>query len=149
MRRLSCLIIVLILVLTAGAQNKKPNGGLSREKFNAEMQQFIIKEACLTPKEAEMFIPIYNEMLQKQRSRFDKMRKIWRKKPKNEAACLEVIKERDKLDLELKRIQQSYHNKLLAVIPAQKLFDVIKAEERFHRGMLRKYGGNRPPKEKK
>lgn len=88
-------------------------------------------------------------MLQKQRSRFDKMRKIWRQKPKNETACREVIKERDKLDLELKRIQQSYHNKLLAVIPAHKLFDVIKAEERFHRGMLRKYSSNRPPKEKR
>ncbi len=149
MRRVCYIIMFFVMALGASAQNNKPGGGLSREKFNADMQHFIIKEASLTPKEAEKFMPIYNEMHDKQRACFDKMRKIWKRKPKNEADCRDVIKERDKLDLELKRIQQSYHNKMLSVIPANKLFDVIKAEERFHRGMLRKYSGNHPQQRKK
>lgn len=147
MKRVFLVMVVLLTILAANAQDNKRHGGFTPEKFNAEKLQFIIKEANLTAKEGEKFVPIYNKMLREQRTRFDRMRRIWKNKPSNEAACLEIIKERDKLELELKRIQQSYHNKLLMVIPAQKLFDVIKAEEYFHRHMLKKYGSNPPKKE--
>ena len=88
-------------------------------------------------------------MKQKSRVIFDRMRQLGKNKPADEAGCRDVIRQRDKLDLELKKIQQTYHEKFLTVIPASKLFDVIKAEEKFHRRMLRKANGNNPPQRKK
>jgi len=50
------------------------------------------------------------------------------------------------MELELKSIQQVYHNKFLNVLSASKVYDVIKAQDRFHRRMFKNWGrnGNRP-----
>ena len=45
------------------------------------------------------------------------------------------------MELELKSIQQTYHNKFFSVMPASKVFDVIRAEDSYHRGLLRNMGG--------
>ena len=62
-------------------------------------------------------------------------------KPTDEAACKKMIQKHDQVELELKSIQQTYHNKFFSVMPASKVFDVIKAEDQFHRGLLRNMGG--------
>jgi hypothetical protein len=50
------------------------------------------------------------------------------------------------LELEQRRIIQTYHNKFFKVLPASKVYDVIIAESRFHRFAMRNFGrGNRPP----
>lgn len=130
-------LIFLLTAITAGAQDNK-GASFSPEKFRAEMEQFITREACLTPKEASKFFPVYDEMNKKQRIIFDSMRRLAKSKPTDEAGCRDAIRKRDKMDLELKNIQQTYHEKFLTIIPASKLFDVLKAEERFHRRMLKK-----------
>lgn len=137
MKRLLFMIIFLPVVAHSIAQNKRPK--LSLESFRAEKEQFIAKEACLTPQESADFFPLYNEMNQKQRIIFDQMRKMEQIKPTDERSCKEAIERRDQLDLELKQIQQTYHNKFMSVISASKLFDIIKAEDKFHRRMLKKY----------
>ena len=58
--------------------------------------------------------------------------------------CDYLIKQQDKLELELKKIQQTYHNKFLEILPAGKVFDVIRAEERFHRHSLKQWSGGKP-----
>ena len=45
----------------------------------------------------------------------------------------------DKMDIELKRIQQQYHNKFLDILPACKVMKAIKAEDKFHRNMLKRW----------
>ena len=135
MYRFFASLLLLLCVLASGAQEKNKNG-FSTEKFRAEIEQFITKEACLTPKEASKFFPVYDEMNRKKRNIFDNMRKLSKRKPADDAGCREVIRKCDKMDLELKKIQQTYHEKFLSIIPASKLFDVIKAEEKFHRRML-------------
>lgn len=136
MKRIFIIIMACLLAFHLSAQENKPK--FSPEQFQADLEQFITKEACLTPQESAKFFPKYREMTKKQRAVFDCMRKLGKTKPTDEARCLNVIKQRDKLDLELKKIQQTYHNKFLTIISASKLFDVIKAEERFHRRMLKK-----------
>lgn len=136
MNRVLILLALLLAAVAADAQDNKPK--FSPEKFRAEMEQFITKEACLTPKEAAAFFPVYDEMNKEQRVIFERMRRLGRNKPTDEAGCRDAIKQRDKMDVELKKIQQSYHEKFLTVISASKLFDVIKAEEKFHRRMLKK-----------
>lgn len=132
-------LMFLMCTATLGAQENR-NNGFSPEKFRADMEQFITKEACLTPKEASRFFPVYDEMCKKQRAIFESMRRASKCKPADEAGCRDAIRQRDKMDLELKNIQQTYHEKFLNIISASKLFDVIKAEEKFHRRMLKKSG---------
>ena len=143
MKRLMTILIALVLAVAAIPQDHKPQQPpkFSPEKFQADLEQFITKEACLTPQEAAKFFPVYKEMQAKQRAVYDRQRQLGWGKPADEKGCEKAIRQRDEYDLELKRIQQTYHNKFLSIISASKLYDVIKAEDRFHRQMLR--GWNR------
>ena len=76
------------------------------------------------------------------------MRASGKIKPADEAECRKAIQKRDELELELKNIQQSYHNRFFTVLPASKVFDVIKAEDRFHRKTFRNWGNGKHPNKK-
>lgn len=112
----------------------------SPEKFQAEMEQFITKEANLTPEEAAKFFPLFREMQQKQRAIFEKVRKEGFVKPVDDASCRKLVERRDANELEQKKIQQLYHQKFFTVISPSKVFDVLIAEERFHRRAFRNWG---------
>ena len=141
MKRLTTIICSLILALTVVAQEQRPpQQKFSPERFQAELEQYITKHACLSQKEAAKFFPIYKEMQAKQRAVFDRQRQLGKVKPADEKGCEQAIRKRDEYDLELKRLQQTYHNKFLGVLSASKLYDVLKAEDRFHRQMLRNAG---------
>ena len=142
------LLFALLMVLSMSAQgdpkgNQNNQGAqkFSPEKFDEELQQFITKEACLTPEEAAKFFPIYKEMLQKQRSIFFRQRQISRMKAGDEANCKKMIQERDRMEVELKQIQEKYHNKFFNVLSPCKVFNVITAEDKFHRRKLRQWSG--------
>ncbi len=138
MRRIFSLVVALGMALTLCAQARRDK--FDPKKFRAELESFITKEACLTPTESAAFFPLYDEMNRKQRGVFDKMRRLGKSTPASEEECRRVLVERDKLDLELKKMQQTYHNKFLTVLSAKKVFAVLKAEDCFHRRMLRRDG---------
>jgi hypothetical protein len=124
----------------ASAQEK-----FSPEKFQAELEQFIAKEAALTKEESDKFFPLYREMQQKQRAVYQQMKALGRNKPADEAGCKQAVQKRDELELEQRRILQTYHNKFFTVLPASKVYDVIIAETRFHRRALRNFGNHAHP----
>lgn len=141
MKQLTLTILSLVFALTVFAQDQRPpQQKFSPERFQAELEQYITKHAGLTQKEAAKFFPIYKEMQAKQRAIFDRQRQLDKVKPADDKGCETAIKQRDEYDLELKRIQQTYHNKFLTVLSASKLYDVLKAESGFHRQMLRNAG---------
>lgn len=133
--------MVVILTMSISAQEgQKPQQRFSPEKFEAELQDFITKEAKLTPQEAAKFFPVYKEMQEKQRELFDRQRELAKVKPTDEQGCLKVIKESDEIDLNLKRIQQTYHQRFIELLSASKVYDILKAEQRFHRHMMKNWG---------
>ena len=142
MKQLTLTILSLVFAMTVVAQEQQrpPQQKFSPERFQAELEQYITKHACLTQKEAAKFFPIYKEMQCKQRAIFDRQRQLDKMKPADEKGCETAIRQRDEYDLELKRIQQTYHNKFLTVLSASKLYDVLKAENGFHRQKLRNAG---------
>ena len=140
MRKFVLLTFCLMLTMVCAAQEKMK---FSPEKFEADMAAYITKEAKLTEDEAKKYFPLLREMHQKQRSLYKKARNFGKEKPATEEACAAVIHERDKLEIEQRQIEQSYHKKMLQVIPASKLYDAIRAEARFHRKMMK--GWQRPP----
>ena len=106
-------------------------------KFQADLEQFITKEAGLTADESAKFFPLYREMQSKQRVIYKQMKELGKNKPADEKACRKAVEKRDELELEQKRICQSYHQKFFNVLSASKVYDIIKAESRFHRRAIR------------
>jgi len=150
-KRVGLLLAACWLCTMIGSAQEAPKK-FSPEQFDQELRQCIIKEACLTTEEAEKFFPVYKEMQQQQRQLFMRQRQLGTKKPNDENGCKKAIQERDDIEMEQKRIQQTYHNKFFDLLPASKVYDILQAEERFHRNKLRQWGrgGNRPgPKKNK
>ena len=116
MRRLTTILFALVIAVGVSAQSPQQQQKFSPEKFQADLEQFITKQACLTPQEAAKFFPIYKEMQAKQRAVYERQRKLGWGKPADEKGCEKAIRQRDEYDLELKRIQQTYHNKFLSVL---------------------------------
>ena len=132
--------IQLVTILLAMASLNVAAQGHNRfnpAKFKADLEKFITVEACLTPREAAAFFPLYNELNNKQRVLYDKIRELRRMKPADEERCKKVIAEIDQLEIEIKQLQSNYNARFLSVISASKLFDVIKAESKFHRQAMR------------
>lgn len=145
MKRLTTTIILVLLLAVQLPAQEKQQPKFSPEQFQAELEQYITKEAGLTQKEAASFFPVYREMQNKQRAIFGRQRKRGFVKPSDEQGCQQAIRQFDNDELEQKRIQQTYHNKMLRIISGSKLFDVIMAEDRFHRMKFRNWGNSRNP----
>lgn len=130
-------LTLLVFALCISAQQNQSDRKFSPEKFDADLQAFITQEAHLTPAEAEKFFPVYKEMQSKQRGIFVRLREICKQKPQDEKGCKKAIIERDELELEMKRILQTYHTKFFDILPATKVYDIITAEDKFHRKMIK------------
>ena len=129
-------VLMMMFVLGVNAEEQQK---FSPEKFQAGLEQFITNEAGFTTEEAAKFFPLYREMQQKQRVAYNKMRELF-KAPSDEASSKRAIQRRDELEIELKRIQQTYHNKFLKVVSASKVYKTIIAEDKFHRRAFRNWG---------
>ena len=129
-------VLMFMFVLGVNAEEQQK---FSPEKFQADLENFITNEAGLTAEEASKFFPLYREMQQKQRVAYNKMRELF-KAPSDEASSKRAIQRRDELEMELKSIQQTYHNKFLKVVSASKVYKTIIAEDKFHRRAFRNWG---------
>ncbi len=140
MRRLITILVLLAAISLNGlAQYKNDGQRFSKEEFVRQLEQYVAHEAQLTSKEQAEFFPIFREMHLKMRKVFDAMKKIDSTCPSNDKTCANAIRQKDKMDIELKRIQQQYHNKFLDILPACKVMKAIKAEDKFHRNMLKRW----------
>ena len=138
-------VLMFVVALGASAEEQQK---FSPEKFQADLEQYITTEAGLTNEEAAKFFPLYREMQQKQRVVYNKIHELF-KLPHDEASCKRAIQRRDQLEIELKQIAQTYHNKFLRVLPASKVIGTIIAEDKFHRRVFRKFGQQRNRETKK
>ncbi len=142
MRNIKIIILLFIGLLVSfqvyaeGPEEQKPK--FDPVKFQVALEQFITSDAELTADEAAKFFPVYRTMMKQQRSYFEQMRRYRHADTSDEKACHEAIIKSDLLDIQLKKIQQSYHQKFLKILPASKVLRILKAEERFHRRAFKK-----------
>ena len=133
-------VLMILMLCTFGVANgqhrKRPS--FNPAKFEADLEQFITVNACLSPSQAASFFPVYRQMMKKQRALFDEMRRLRMINPKDNEACEEAIRKQDELDIQIKQLQQEYHGRFLMMLPANKVLSIIKAEEKFHRQIFRK-----------
>lgn len=131
------MILMLCTFSVANGQHRK-HPPFNPAKFEADLEQFITVNACLSPSQAASFFPVYRQMMKKQRALFDEMRRLRMINPKDNEACEEAIRKQDELDIQIKQLQQEYHGRFLMMLPANKVLSIIKAEEKFHRQIFRK-----------
>lgn len=133
-------VLMILMLCTFGVANgqhrKRPP--FNPAKFEADLEQFITVNACLSPSQAASVFPVYRQMMKKQRALFDEMRRLRMINPKDNEACEEAIRKQDELDIQIKQLQQEYHGRFLMMLPANKVLSIIKAEEKFHRQIFKK-----------
>ena len=135
---LFAMLMICIASVAERPQGRKHPDGFNPKRFQAELEQFITTNACLTPQEAAKFFPVYRQMGKKMRMIFDEMRRTRHVNPNDNEACAEAIRRQDELDIQLKQLQQEYHARFMTILSPNKVFSVIKAEERFHRQAFRR-----------
>lgn len=134
-RRYIIVLLVLLCSVVVMAQEPKK---FDPVQFEADLEQFVATEARLTPTESAAFFPLYREMRKKQMAYFGYHRRWHIVDESDDKACAEAIRRLDSNDLEIKRLQQLYHEKFLHILPASKVFRIIKAEEKFHRQQFKR-----------
>ena len=117
------IIVLLVLLCSVVAMAQEP------KKFDPV--QFEATESAT-------FFPLYREMRKKQMAYFGYHRRWHIVDESDDKACAEAIRRLDSNDLEIKRLQQLYHEKFLHILPASKVFRIIKAEEKFHRQQFKR-----------
>ncbi|MBR1547566.1 MAG: hypothetical protein IJ637_02425 [Prevotella sp.] len=131
--------LALVAMMTLGLYAQQQRQKFSPEKFETDMMEYITREAKLSQQESGVFFPLLKEMHTKQREVYGRMRELGKNRPADEKAFAESVKQVDKLNIELKQIEEKYHQKMLKVVAASKVYDAIKAENRFHRQMMKNW----------
>lgn len=143
--RILFVIIGLCLSLGLCAQGRQERQEFSPEKFNQRLEEFVIREAKLTPNEAQKFFPMLHEMLDKQRANMDKSRALMKSlgAKASESAYQEAIEKSVDYEVANKKLEKTYARKFHAVLSWEKIFKVRHALDKFHMDVLRHFA---PPR---
>lgn len=135
------IIIGLLSGTTLWAQNNKLSEE-KRDEFEAQKAAFFTQALDLTPQEAVLFWPLYNEMFKKIREKDMEMRKKAKvmRETKNltEADAHKYVEGSLAAEQQMLDIKKQYYQKLLEVIPAKKIAKLDWVERKFHRQLLDK-----------
>ncbi len=129
------LLTALLLLISANMGAQKH---FNPAKFNAGLQSYITKKARLTPSEANAFFPIYQEMNSKLRGMHTQLKALQRQRPRSENECLSYLHKQDKLNIQMKQTEQSYHLRMLKVVSASRLYSILEAERQYFRAAFKK-----------
>ena len=152
---ISVLCALVVLSMSAFAQGPQgPRRGADngwRERVRAEKVAFLTEEIDLTESEAQVCWPIYYEILKTERESFEAVKKAYDAMAKG-VEEKKGGKEMEKLvkayiDAKEKNegIETKYLNKLLKVLPAEKVARYYVAEEKFRHQQIGRLGnGNFP-----
>jgi hypothetical protein len=142
-------VLILTSAISAFAEERFQDNW--KEKIMSEKIAFLTMEMGITPDEAQIFWPVYNQV---DKERDEAIRSVFRsyKAVEDAVAAGKGEKELNKLLDEyltaLKaqgEVEQKAYKEYAKVLPAEKLAKLYVAEEKFRRQHIRKlHGGNRP-----
>lgn len=141
-------VIILLLFIFANSSSfaQRPNGEghqNMRNKIEAQKISYITQKLDLSPKEAQQFWPLYNELEKKKHDIRKQSRIIFRKlhQGKDSIPEKELLKYSDKLiDLRLEnvKLEKQYHIEYKKILPARKILDLYHTEKQFQGMLLRR-----------
>ena len=129
-------IVFLLTVFDLHSQNRVNNN--RSERVESMKIAFLSRNLNLTPDEAILFWPVYNELheniqlLQRDYKIKERQLKGGDEATARELITLNINKEQNKLDL-----QKQYYEKLINIITARKVILLHQAEEQFRKELLK------------
>jgi len=157
---ISRLLLAAFIFLSAASfaqQGSPPPPPKNKERREAKRDNiesmkiaFLTKKLDLTPEEAQLFWPVYNQYTDK----LQELRKKRRMDSKDAKHNVDEMSDKDveaAVDSEMAfrqkelDIQKEYHAKFKAVLPIKKVAKLYQAEEQFKRVLLDELKRDKPP----
>ncbi|EGJ72571.1 hypothetical protein Bcop_2419 [Bacteroides coprosuis DSM 18011] len=135
---IACFIIVLSSFTVLKANAVCPQR-LSPQEFNKKQQEYITEQAGLTTVESSAFFKLFFELQSKKRENGKEINRLM-KSAKNGLTEKEYDETLTKIYLlrkENAELELEYYKKYKDIISNQKIYDVMKAEAKFHREIIR------------
>lgn len=143
MKHLTVILSVAILFLTSGIKAQEAQlEGNKRERLQALKVGYLTEKLALSPKEAELFWPLYNEMEGRVRE-VRKERKQNRRQTKqnhdemSDAQLKKAIETELRLEQEELDLKKEYTNRFQKILPIKKVVKLHALEESFKRELLK------------
>lgn len=131
-------VFLAIAVFCSQPVNAQKKRAFDPVKFEADLEKFIASEVELTPLKLPSSFLFIARCVRSSWRILGKSVALEKWIPKDAKACAEAIRKRDKNEVELKVLQKNYHERFLTILPATKVFKILKAERKFHRQCFRK-----------
>ena len=123
----------------AQAQSKK-NESISKEAFRKKQKDFIIREAGLTPKEANFFFPLYFELQDKKKlltDDADAKRKKAMEQDLHERQYESAVNQILNAHVSLEKLEREYVEKYRKQLSNKKIFRIMIAEINFRKELIK------------
>lgn len=113
---------------------------LTPQEFRTRQQEFITENARLTPQEAAKFFPLYFELQDRKKQLNDEAWQQIRKgknKDLSEKEYDEILSAMYDARIAADRLDKTYYDRFKKILPCSKLYQVQRAEMRFHRELVK------------
>lgn len=141
MRRIFVLLLMFCIFHVLGVVEAMCQQPMTRETFRAKQQMFITEKAGLTQGEAAVFFPVYFELQDQKAKLNSKVWRLLRKGRSNEqltdAQYDDILVEVYDTRIASEELDKTYYKKFRKILSAKKVCDVMRAEMRFRRSLLK------------
>lgn len=133
--------MMLLIAVAAAAQPGQKGNQAQKDKIEAQRIAFITNRLDLTPAEAQVFWPVYNEYDAKRKE----LRWTYHKAPEGMEKPIEEMTEKEALEVvdnqiieaqKMLDLRKEYHAKFKAVLSAKKLLLLYDSEREFQKQLL-------------
>ena len=153
-QKLTIGILILVFALPTMALDMM-QGQFDFDKFKAEKVAFFTEALNLTPGEAQVFWPVYNEFERKRWELGKERRELDQSlsqgiKEMSDKEYIDLTRKVTSLHLQESKLMEEYNEQFLKILPPKKVVQLYVAELNFRNQLLRKYRGdhNRPQDKK-
>jgi hypothetical protein len=141
-------IIITFMMLQVNAQPGTGNKQSRIDKIEAQRVAFITDRLNLTPAEAQVFWPVYNEYDAKRHELTKNFHKAYpgEEKAFEDMTDKEAIEVADNQLIEAQRLldlRKEYHAKFKSVLPPQKVLGLYESEKDFQKQLIDRLRGGR------
>lgn len=150
MKKIVAIIVSLVVCLCVTAQsngnqrqNDRNRREFSPELYKKNMTEFVMSHAKLTEAEATNVFPIINELHEKQYELMRKQRELMKRGMRDanlsEGDYEKIVTKSTEIDVDIKKLEQTYFKKLHSVLPWKKVYAVRMALSRFQMEALKRF----------
>ena len=133
MKKIMLALLMAVVTFSAYADEKK-DGRNPFQEFAKRQEKAIIDEALLSEKQVEAFMPIYREY---KKSLFALGRQKFELKKNSRENFGAVLSQLAEIEAKEAQTKKEFYEKGANAITAEKMFRVLRAEERFYHNMIR------------